>query len=81
MTFADPLLHALTSLDTMTRSVSAWEAEFLESVLRQMQQGRTLSPKQRAVITRMCEKYCPELAAEMAGQYRLPLKESPDATP
>lgn len=70
----DPALLAeiLTRLDTCDREVTSWEADFLESVLRQSRSGRGLSPKQLAIVCRMAEQcLSPELAAELAGQGRL----------
>ena len=66
------LADILHRLDTCDREVTPWEADFLESVLRQAHAGRGLSPKQLAVVRRMAEQYLsPELAAELAGQGRL----------
>ena len=65
-----PLTEALRRLDAMDCPVTDWEAQFLESALRQ----RRLSLKQQAVVARMCEQYLPEgsaLAAEILGQQNL----------
>jgi len=61
--------EVLAALDTMDREVTAWEANFLESV-----RGQTfpLTAKQRAVLVKLAEEYCdPLLAAELRGQQRL----------
>jgi hypothetical protein len=67
----DALTHeVLTLIDQMEgRDVTDWEANFLESLLRQ---DRPLSPKQHAVLVRMAEQYLPPtFAAELRGQQRL----------
>ena len=61
--------EAVIRLDTMTTEVTEWEANFLVTLL---QWHGDLTPKQRAVLVRMTEKYLgPTLAAELAGQQRL----------
>lgn len=59
----------LKALDEGDFDVTAFEAQFLESLLRQTY---PLTPKQHAVLVRMAEHYCdPLLAAELRGQQRL----------
>ena len=66
------LVEILVRLDTMVQDVTDWESDFLESMLRQIRQGRTTSPKQRKVLQRMAEQYLgAEAGAEVAGQGRL----------
>ena len=66
------LADVLFRLDTCDREMTLLESDFLDSVLRQAQAGRSLAPEQLAVVRRMAEKYLsPELAAELAGQRRL----------
>ena len=61
--------EVLTALDQMDQDVTAWEADFLESL---MTQTWPLSPKQRAVLMTMADRYLdPCLAAELRGQQRL----------
>lgn len=68
----DHFMAVLFRLDTYPRAVTDWEADFLDSLLKQMGQGRNPSPKQRAVVLRMAQAYLsPEAAAEAAGQRRL----------
>jgi hypothetical protein len=66
----DPLVQEiLTALDTGAHDVTRWEADFLDSLLRQTY---PLTPKQRHVLARMAERYLdPALAAELLGQQRL----------
>ena len=67
----DPLALALKRLDTMEAVVTDFEANILESVIRQ----RTwASKKQRRILAQMLEKYLSDvtLAAEIRGQQRLP---------
>ena len=64
------IAEALHRLDTMDdKDVTDWEAGFLDTVMR----GTSWSPKQRAVLAKMCEKYLedPLLAGEICGQQRL----------
>jgi hypothetical protein len=61
--------EVLRALDTMEQEVTAWEAGFLESLLRQTYPP---TPKQQSVLVKMAEHYCdPLLAAELRGQMRL----------
>lgn len=56
-------------IDRSDHTVSDWEANFLESLLRQRTPP---TPRQFAVLMRMMEKYLgAELAAELHGQQRL----------
>ena len=54
------LLDVLQRLDGMAQTVSRWEADFLDSIVQQAQSGRRLSPKQLAVVLRMCSTYLGE---------------------
>lgn len=69
MTQDEAIETALKSLDTMQREVNRWEANFLESVLTY----GVHTPKQRAALARMADKYLPDglLGAEILGQERL----------
>ncbi len=68
----DPIMLVLGRLDTMEREVTDWEGSFLQSIMKQIRQGRSLSPKQRAIIQRMAEQYLSaEAGAEIAGQRRM----------
>ena len=51
------LLEMAQELDGMERSVSSWEADFLESVLTRLREGRDLSEKQEAKLRQVHEKY------------------------
>lgn len=66
----DPLVsQILKALDEGEHEVTAWEANYLNSV---MQQTYPLTPKQRKVLAQMAEKYLnATLAAELIGQKRL----------
>lgn len=57
---AEAVEEMLHFLDTMDRDVSSWEAEFLDSVMKQRRAGGTLSPKQREKLEEMYEKYTNE---------------------
>jgi hypothetical protein len=66
---AETVKEVLRALDTMDEEVTAWEAGFLESLMRQ---HFPPTPKQAAVLVKMAEQYCdPLLAAELRGQMRL----------
>ena len=68
----DIVSETLMRLDALPIEMTDFEANFLESVLRQSHAGRSLSPKQLAVVRRMAEQYLsPEMAAELAVQGRL----------
>ena len=47
--------QVLEELDRLSEEVTAWEAEFLDSLLAHPE--RRLSPKQRAVIEKMQARY------------------------
>lgn len=48
----------LDELDNLDTEVSKWEAQFLESLLSQVDNvGFTLSSRQEAILERMKEKY------------------------
>lgn len=70
MIFQSARVHeVLQQLDSLEHEVSDWEAQFLDSILRQR---RALSDKQYAVVVRMAEQYLdPTVAAELRGQQRL----------
>ena len=56
-------------IDRSDKTVTDWEAGFLESLLRSR---KPPTPRQLAVLTRLVEKYLgAELAAELHGQQRL----------
>lgn len=44
-------------LDEMEEDVTSWEADFLDSILKALHHGRTLSPKQAERLEEMHEKY------------------------
>lgn len=50
-------LDTVKELDAMDVDVTAWEAEFLESVLTQLVAKRALSQAQIEVVRRMCSHY------------------------
>lgn len=64
------LTAALHALDTGDFAVTDFEADILESVLRQKTWA---SAKQRKILAQMLEKYVEDfaLAAELCGQQRL----------
>jgi hypothetical protein len=69
MTENATIQEVLTALDTQPRTLSTWEATFLESLKRQT---FPLSPRQFAKLVELAEEYCdPLLAAELRGQQRL----------
>jgi len=51
------LLEMAVALDGMDRDVSSWEADFLESVLLRLNDGRPISPKQEAKLRELHERY------------------------
>lgn len=58
-------------IDTAPVEVSDWEAEFLETILRQGP-GASLSPKQHQKLLELGERYLPyPVMAEFQGQVRL----------
>ena len=63
------IAEALHRLDTMQDDVTEWEASWLDSVMR----GTSWSPRQRAVLAKMCSQYLKDdlLAGEIYGQQRL----------
>lgn len=64
---ADNVEHHLEmaeELDAMERDVSSWEAEFLESILKQLREARPLTPKQEDKLEEMYRNYI-ELDLEM----------------
>jgi hypothetical protein len=50
-------LELVKELDHMDVDVTSWEAEFIDSVLRQLEAKTPLTPKQLAVVQRMVETY------------------------
>jgi hypothetical protein len=50
-------------LDMMERSVSSWEASFLESVLKRIDRSQDLSTEQAKSLLRMFRRYFPDEAA------------------
>lgn len=62
-------LEVLQRLDTMPQAVTAWEAQFLDSILRQVTADRALSDKQFAVVLRMCSTYLGEETAEALARH------------
>lgn len=68
----DPILpHVLQALDTMEQEVTAFEANVLETVLRQKTWA---SWKQRQILGQMIERYLQDdqLASQIRGQLVLP---------
>lgn len=51
------LLDLAKDLDDMDRKVTTWESEFLDSVLRVLVAGGSLSAKQREILIDMETKY------------------------
>lgn len=46
------------ALDFLDEEVTSWEAEFLDTVLKQLHEGkRALTQKQIDVLNRMCDEY------------------------
>jgi hypothetical protein len=46
------------ALDGMGEDVNSWEAEFLDTILKQLREGKHgLSQKQIDVLNRMCDQY------------------------
>ncbi len=45
-------------MEVSDKICSPWEIDFLESIQRQVSQGRTLSDKQAAVLERIYKKAC-----------------------
>ena len=61
----------LQALDCSKHEVTAWEAAFLESMLRRGP-GYFPTAKQRVIMQQMAEQYLdPHLVAEWCGQQRL----------
>ena len=52
MTFLEQL-EELVDLDPEQYTLTDWEAEFVDSVEKQVRAGRSLSPKQESVISRI----------------------------
>lgn len=50
-------LETVRELDGMEADVTAWEAEFLDSVIKQLGAKTPLSQKQIEIVRRMCESY------------------------
>jgi hypothetical protein len=57
MLTTDTITHVIHALDTMDCVVSDFEAEVLETVSRQLRQGRLPSVKQRRILGEMVEAY------------------------
>lgn len=67
-----PDYYALAQqIDAAPEEVSSWEAEFLETILRQGP-GAALSPKQHQKLRELGERYLPyHVMAEFQGQQPL----------
>lgn len=50
-------LAQVKALDEMETEVTSWEANFLDSCLKQLGAGRALSQKQIEVLNRMSDQY------------------------
>jgi hypothetical protein len=50
-------LELVRELDRMDVDVTSWEADFIQSVLTQLEAKTPLTPKQLAVVHRMVETY------------------------
>lgn len=50
-------LDTVSELDRMDVDVTAWEADFLQTVLNQLAAKRALSQGQIEVVRRMCSQY------------------------
>lgn len=50
-------LSLVREIDRMEVDVTSWEASFLDSVIKQLEQGKPLSQKQLDVIHQMCHRY------------------------
>ncbi len=50
-------LDTITELDHMDVNVTEWEAEFIDSILKQLHAKRALSQGQIEIVRRMCEQY------------------------
>ncbi len=50
-------LATAKALDEMEDDVTEWEADFLNSILLQLQDGRALTQKQIECLNRMSDKY------------------------
>jgi hypothetical protein len=50
-------LEMAEAIDGMERSVTSWEAEFLDSVLVRLREGRSISEKQESKIRELYERY------------------------
>lgn len=53
----DSQLAQAKALDEMEEGVTAWEMEFLDSILKQLRAGRALSQKQVEALNNMSSKY------------------------
>lgn len=51
------LVEIAKELDAMERSVTSWEASFLDSILTRLSRGYPLSDKQEKVLREMHGKY------------------------
>jgi hypothetical protein len=49
-------------LDSMERDVTSWEANFIESVLKALRSGKSLSNPQKEKLEEMWDKYLGERA-------------------
>ena len=47
-------------IDTMDRDVTSWEADFLDSILSAIDQGKHLSGRQESKLREIYLKYFPE---------------------
>jgi len=64
--------EALYRLDHLELEVDDYESDFLESMLERHTLSQPMSEKQLAFLSRLVSKYCPDLAAEIRGQGRVP---------
>lgn len=57
MEYFDNLLEKATCIDNMEREVNHWEANFLESIIKRLNQKIRLTEKQEECLQRMYNKY------------------------
>lgn len=63
----DDLLEMAKELDTMDRSLNAWEAEFLETILTRLREGRTITSRQETKLRQIHEEYLGDGAKAAGG--------------
>lgn len=56
-TLVEKQLDLVKELDHADVDVTAWEAEFLDSVLKQLEAKRPLTPKQLEIVQKMIQTY------------------------